>query len=365
MNNMKTLRWVKTAALLVAVLAYAAPAAAQEADLKVTVAATTATGNIGLGATGTVKITVANIGAVEAAGVTVTVDSSAWPTDQVITAISGCTPASKPATPTAATNSAWFPCAISGTVATEASVVAPATTNAKAVKVSVKYGVAVKASSIYDDTGARIESAWVCPSPTKFKAVSASAATTTTESVTANNTASQAAAPIPLWADVELTTVGPASIGHGGGDYTFTTTVKNLGPCTISTDVAVDDSATNGFEFKSAAGICTGIDGIYTADGSDYQYCDAGTLAPNATATATIVWHLNALAKDSLSSNQAAGMQLTFGAGDWADPNPDNNVSDASYVVTKSMGCSSVGGGGPLALLGLGLALLLRRRRAA
>jgi len=327
MNNMKTLRWVKTAALLLAGL-LAPVAALAAADLAITMPKPPT--KIAFGATTAYAVTITNNGpdAVTDATVTATVPAGA-----TVTAVSGCTKAS---------STAFFPCAITSSIA--------AAGTAK-VTVSVKYAMPDPLPT-------------TCPASNAFGAVSISVAGGA-DANTADNSVSAQPALKPL-ADVAIDVTGPSSLSHDGGTYTFTIKVTNNGPCAVDPDFAVDDGVlTSGLTFKSGTASCAEMTADFTADGSDYQYCDAGTLAVGASATATKTYVMAKLASDLISSNQANGAQLTNSSGSYTDPDSSNDVSDLSWVVTKSMGCSSVGGGGPLALLGLGLALLLRRRRVA
>jgi uncharacterized repeat protein (TIGR01451 family)/uncharacterized protein (TIGR03382 family) len=326
MNNMKTLRWVKTAALLLGGLL--APFAALAAsDLAITMP--TPPTKIAFGGTTSYSVTITNNGPDAATDATVT---AAVPAGASVTAVSGCTKAS---------STAFFPCAV-------ASIANGGTAT---VKVSVKYAMPDPLPT-------------TCPASNAFGAVSISVAGGA-DANTADNSVSAQPALKPL-ADVAIDMTGPSSLSHDGGTYTFTIKVTNNGPCAVDPDFAVDDGVlTGGLTFKSGTASCAEMTADFTADGSDYQYCDPGTLAVGASATATKTYVMVKLANDLISSNQANGAQLTNSSGSYTDPDSSNDVSDLSWVVTKSMGCSSVGGGGPLALLGLGLALLLRRRRVA
>lgn len=347
------------AAMALVGLSLASPALAQEADLEVS--SKDSSTKVGLGKTGNAVVEVKNLGAASAAGVTLSVDTSAWPDDQTISAIDGCTPAVEEPKK----NSEWFPCAVTTADAplkTETDLTAPAKTNAVTVTITVKYGVALKKADVYNEDGSK-KGTWTCPAADRFKPVVASVATTTTETNTGNNSAT-VAAPQALWADIEVTLTGPDSVGSGGGDYTFDIAVTNLGPCAVSTTLAVDDSVTTAFKFVSATGVCAGLTDDLLEDGSDYQYCAVSNLAVGATATGQKVYRSPTFPSDLVSSNQGTGVQIT--GGKYSDPNSANNVSDVAYVVKAPAGCSSVGGGSSLALLGLSLAaLFIRRTRTA
>jgi uncharacterized repeat protein (TIGR01451 family)/uncharacterized protein (TIGR03382 family) len=373
-----------TAAVLVAGLALAAPAAAQDIAVRVqnTRAPTGArTGFVGLGNTASNRVYIKNNGTAPAAGVDVTVDSTGWPADQVITGVSNCIPAPLPAGVTARTNANWFPCRYATPVGIPGVLTAAAIAPGAEpyVGISVKYGTAVKKSDIYqtdadgnyltDANGdlIKITAAWTCPAVDRFAVVKASATTTTAGDLPGDNAAEQTAPPEAVWADLSVSMTGPASISRDGGSYTYTYTVTNHGPCTVTTDTAVDDSVPTGFKFASATGACAALTDDFLADGTDYQYCDLVTLAPGETsAESTKTYTAPTLPSDLLSSNQGTGIQITFGNGDFADPNSSNNTSDVTYVLTKSMGCSAAGGGASFMLIGLGLAaLFLKRRRGA
>lgn len=379
-----------SAALLLTGLAAAAPALAQSADLSLAFA--TANSSANFGASVTYSLNVTNAGADAAAAVTV---SGTLPVGAKVTGVTGCTPASGTALPVV-----YFPCAITGTVASGAT---------KNVKVTVAYAFPDPALDTCPPTGVPY-----------FGAVTFTAASTTTDPDTANNTVTRAPNLTKPLADLEVAVTGPASISRGGGTYTYNYTVTNHGPCAVpAVEVAVDDSVATGFTWVSATGICGAkdaeylacsgdnnrlcstdsdpnpdpnavldpdydcraaqnggtdkgtcvprqIDGDFLPDGSDYQYCDGGAMAVGDTHTGTKTYHLNGLASDLISSNQGTGLQMiTYSSGPTSilDPVPDNNVSDVTYVLTKSMGCSTTGGGTSFLLLAVGLGFLFLKRR--
>ncbi len=365
-----------SAALLLTGLAAAAPALAQSADLSLAFA--TANSSANFGASVTYSLNVTNAGADAAAAVTV---SGTLPVGAKVTGVTGCTPASGTALPVV-----YFPCAITGTVASGAT---------KNVKVTVAYAFPDPALDTCPPTGVPY-----------FGAVTFTAASTTTDPDDTNNTVTRAPNLTKPLADLEVAVTGPASISRGGGTYEFAYTVTNHGPCAVpAVEVAVDDSVATGFTWVSATGICGAtdaeyaacsgdndvlcgddtdcsaeanggvdkgtcgprqIDGDFLPDGSDYQYCDGGAMAVGDVHTGTKTYHLNGLASDLISSNQGTGLQMiTYSSGPTSilDPVPDNNVSDVTYVLTKSMGCSTTGGGTSFLLLAVGLGFLFLKRR--
>lgn len=343
------------AAMALVGLSLTSPALAQEADLEVSKNASSA--KVGLGKTANTAIDIKNVGAVSATGVTLLLNTSAWPNDQIISAIDGCTPAVKGPKK----NSEWFPCAITTADAplkTETDLKPPEKTNALTVTITIQYGTALKKADVYNEDGSK-KGTWTCPAADRFKPVVASVATTTTETNTVNNSVT-VAAPQALWADLEVTLTGPDSVASSGGDYTFDFAVTNLGPCAVSTELAVDDSVTTGFKFVSATGVCRGLTDDFLEDGSDYQYCAVDNIGVGATVTGQKIYRSPTFPSDLVSSNQGTGLQIT--GGKYSDPNSANNASDVAYIVKAPAGCSSVGGGSSLALLGLSLAALFIRR---
>jgi uncharacterized protein (TIGR03382 family)/uncharacterized repeat protein (TIGR01451 family) len=325
MTIRKNLLRLPAAAILVAGL-LAPVAALAAADLAITMP--TPPTSIAYGATTAYSVKITNNGPDAAADATVT---ATVPAGAKVTAVSGCTKAS---------STVFFPCAVAS-LASGASAT---------VKVSVEYAMPDPLPT-------------TCPAASAFGAVSISVAGGSDAS-TADNTVTAQPGLLPL-ADVAIEMTGPQP-AHDGGTYTYSITVTNNGPCAAAPDFAVDDSVLTGaFTFVSGTGACAELTGDFTEDGSDYQYCTTGTLAKGASATATKVYKFAKLSSDLTSSNQANGVYLTNVDGTYTDPDDTNDVADLSWVITKSMGCSSIGGGGPLALLGLGLALLLRRRRVA
>lgn len=347
------------AAMALVGLSLTSPALAQEADLEVSKNASSA--KVGLGKTANTAIDIKNVGAVSAAGVTLLLDTSAWPDDQSIRSIDGCTPAVKEPKK----NSEWFPCAITTADAplkTETDLESPKTTNALTVTIAIQYGVALKKADVYNEDGPK-KGTWTCPAADRFKPVVASVTTTTTEMNIVNNLVT-VAAPQALWADLEVTLTGPDSVSSSGGEYTFDFAVTNLGPCAVSTKLAVDDSVTTGFKLVSATGVCGKLTDDFLEDGSDYQYCAVDNIGVGTTVTAQKVYRSPTFPSDLVSSNQGTGLQII--GGEYSDPNSTNDTSGVEYVVKAPAGCSSVGGESSLALLGLSLAaLFIGRARTA
>lgn len=349
MNVRKNALRAASVGMVVAGLTMAGPALAQEADLVVS-GSGPETGNVGLGMTGDTTIKVTNAGSVSAAEVTLSLDTSAWPEDQTISAIDGCIPA----TEAPKKNADWFPCTIATATSplkTEADVTKPATTNAKSVVITIQYGAELSKADFYNDDGTK-KGAWTCPAADRFKPLLASMTTSTKETNTANNSYN-VDAPQALWADLEVTLIGPSSVGPSGGEHTFDFTVTNHGPCTVSPKLVRDRGVSTGFEFVSGAGICASLT-------DDKKGCAISNLAPGATSTGQKVYRAPSFPSELLSSNQGTGVLVT--GVDYSDPNSDNDVSDVTYVVKNSTGCSSVGGGAPAFLIGLGLAALFVRR---
>lgn len=357
MNLKKNMLRTASAAILVAGLAGAAPAVAQD----LVVAFKTPPTTVAFGGTTKYTVTITNSSATAAAGVKV---SATIPAGTSVTAVTGCTPADATTTPVT-----YFPCTITTPIPalTPAAGTTPAAPGVATVSVSVKYA---KLDALPE----------TCPAADTFGPVGITAAFEA-DPDTANNTVSLAPALKPL-ADLGVTFEGPATLSHNGGTYTWTITVTNNGPCAIAgSDIAVDDGVlSSGLTFKSATGICAAMDGDFLADGSDYQYCPVPALAKGGTATATKTYDLVKVPADLLQSLQANGIQLVpsgaafsytepgvsvtkDAAGDPVYDTTGNDVADMNYVVGNSGGCSTAGGALPFGLLGLGLALQFMKRR--
>jgi uncharacterized repeat protein (TIGR01451 family)/uncharacterized protein (TIGR03382 family) len=385
-----------TAAVLAAGLAYAAPAAAQAtADLSLSFKSAPST-SINFGTTVTYSLTVDNLGPDAAEGVAI--DFTA-PAGTTVTSVTGCTPLSVPPDPVV-----FFPCTVPFSVL-------PSATTAP-FKPTVTVTVSFPMPDPIPTT---------CPvnpvfAPSVFSVTTTTAAVATPVGV---KSVSKTHTMKPI-ADIQLLATGPATISRDGGDYTFSFELRNLGPCASGyLELAVDDSVTTGFKYKSQTGCGIGgintdaeytacslandvlcgadadcqipadptttpptdaqdlgtcvprtIDGDFLPDGSDYQYCDVGVLpvvaaTDPAQVSFTKTYTSPALPSDLLSSNQGTGMQVVYYTRQ-SDPDTGNNLGDVTYVLTKSAGCAAAGGGASFMLIGLGLAALyLKRRRGA
>jgi uncharacterized repeat protein (TIGR01451 family)/MYXO-CTERM domain-containing protein len=382
-TNMKITKNVVRAALaaiLGAALVQAAPAQAQSADLAA--AFTSSPSSVNFGQTAAYSIRITNLGPDTATDLTMT---AVIPAGTQVTSVAGCTPVD-PAVPVVN----WFPCTIRATLLPYLPAAAIPQTVRPVVTVSLKY--------LFPDPLPT-----TCPATTYFSPVSFTVASATTDPVTANNVVTKSPTVKPL-ADIAVTVTGPAEVSHGGGTYVFNYSVQNNGPCTAPyVELAVDDSVATGFKWAAATGICgakdaeyyacsldnnamcwadadcvssTGaslgtcverqIDGDFLPDGTDYQYCAAGTMVPgDPPLTGTKTYTLAKLPAELTSSNQGTGLKVVTYTS-IGDPDLGNNVSDVTYVVTKSSGCSSTGSGTAFGLIVIGLAaLFLKRRRTA
>ena len=335
----------RTAAILVAGLASATPAAAQTADVNM-IWNTTAPSVVAFGGTTAYKVKVGNAGPSPATDVTVT---AAVPAGATVTSFTGCTRA-----------------VATDTFCTLASPMAAG--NTINVTVNVKYAMPAPIPT-------------TCPAP--FGAVTLTAAAASpADPILADNTLTATPATRPL-ADLGVDLTGPAAMSIDGGTYTWSFTVTNHGPCDVpGADVAVDGAfddglLSNGLTFVSATGICAAMTGDYVLDSTgaptDYQYCATGPLAAAATATGTKTYVLGKLRADMVSSNQANSLRLA-NTGSWyaepADPATtryaDNDLASTNNVVTRPVpGCSSAGGGASLLLLLMGMAALYLARRSS
>jgi hypothetical protein len=292
-------------------------------------------------------VVVTNASATDAAvGVAVT---AATPEHAQVSGVSNCTPAVYPGQQGPR---AWFPCAVSASLAPGASTLP--------VVITVAYTMPT-----------------TCPTADHFGPVTISAASSTPDPDPSNNSLS--AAPLitlPL-SDLAVEVTGPDAISPGGGTYQFTYRVTNHGPCeSVEAFLAVDDTIPTAFRWLSATGPCGGDDPLYgeaiTGDWQvgrfDYQYCDVPPLAVGESIGGTKTYAMDPLASDISMATEGTGLQIVGwrelgGPGDYTDPVAGNNRSGIRYSVTVPSGCGSGAGGGgtPLGLLAVVAAALLRR----
>jgi uncharacterized repeat protein (TIGR01451 family) len=167
---------------------------------------------------------------------------------------------------------------------------------------------------------------------------SATVSTSTSESSTANNTATFDTTVNPPQADVALTKTGPATAA-AGTQITYTLSLTNNGP-SDSQGVTLVDTLPTGETFVSAS----------EGTGSGTNFSDSiGTLAAGASRTVTLVAAISASASGTL--NNSAAITATTG-----DANSGNNTAtfdttvtavtqNADLRITKSDGVTTVAPG--------------------
>ena len=146
--------------------------------------------------------------------------------------------------------------------------------------------------------------------------------------------------------DLQVTVSGPSSLA-AGTTVTLTTTVTNLGPgdsAGVVLNGVVSGTATNAPVFSANAGPCTGP-----------FPCALGTLPKGQTFTVNTTYNI--------PSTYLSGATYTATATSTTpDPNAANNTASFGFALGGG-GCSSTGEPATvLGVLGLGLALLLRKR---
>jgi uncharacterized repeat protein (TIGR01451 family) len=110
-----------------------------------------------------------------------------------------------------------------------------------------------------------------------------------------------------------------------GTDLTYTITATNNGPSSSGGDVTVTDTVPAGTTFVSATpsqGSCSGT-GTVT--------CDLGPIANGASATITVVVHLDAATQDASAISNTASVSAPAD-----DPTSENNSATADTAVTTS-----------------------------
>ncbi len=152
---------------------------------------------------------------------------------------------------------------------------------------------------------------------------SAHASSTTADPNPINNT-DAAAASVATSADLAVTkTVSPDPV-TAGNNLTYTINVTNSGPSDAQS-VAVVDAVPAGTSFGSATpsqGSCTGTTTVT---------CNLGTLAPNGTATISLVVNVSPSTPPGLITNTASATTTT------TDPDPGNNTdTEVSEVNTSA-----------------------------
>ena len=336
------------AVILVAGLTSAAPALAQDLALTQTTAFST---TVNFNQSKTYPLTVTNLGA--AAATNVIVDGVLPASFVSYNSISGCVPT---------TAGHILPCKVTSSLAAGASL-------------DLVVGVLYEKPDPYPTTCTATGEVF-------YGDVTFSVSAVETDPDLTNNSQTGHRVMQQPQADISVVTTGPAEVSHGGGTYTYPFTVTNHGPCDVTgTSVVIDDNVlSSAFTFKSAAGICSAITGLYLADFSDYQYCDTGALVSGASVTGAVTYDMAALPKDLIRSNQNAGMQIIYqsstghawsAVGTWPywDPTHGNDSAgggDFTSAANASTGCSSAGGGASFFLLLMGMAAFyLARRRVA
>jgi len=102
-----------------------------------------------------------------------------------------------------------------------------------------------------------------------------------------------------------------------GNTATYTVTVSNAGPDSAS-NVTMDDKVPEVLSvvsFSQSQGSCNKV----KIKGQDHVQCSLGTLASGASATITIVVHLDKYVDGTLKN-------VATTTSDTPDPNPDNNT---------------------------------------
>jgi large repetitive protein len=147
------------------------------------------------------------------------------------------------------------------------------------------------------------------------------ASTTTTEPNTSNNAAT-ATTMVAASADVAVTKVPDFAISvTAGTDLTYTITATNTGPSDAQ-NVTVTDPLPAGTTFDSALSTQGSCSGTTTVT------CTLGTLLAGASATITLVVHVDPAAPaGSTLTNTATASSST------ADPDPTNNTATATTTV--------------------------------
>jgi uncharacterized repeat protein (TIGR01451 family) len=123
--------------------------------------------------------------------------------------------------------------------------------------------------------------------------------------------------------DLAAAKTGPALVTEGD-DVTYTVTATNLGP-TTATGVTITDPVPAGSTFVSASAGCAEAAGVVT--------CTAGTLAPGASQSFTIV--VQAGSGDFLVNTATVD-------GDQDDPNPANDTATVTTEINLNPICSGV-----------------------
>jgi uncharacterized repeat protein (TIGR01451 family) len=174
-----------------------------------------------------------------------------------------------------------------------------------------KVGAAVAAGTIITDT--------------------ATVATTSRDTNTANNTAtSMIAVASGTQADLSVTNSGSPNPVNAGQNITYTQTVTNNGPATAGgTVVVLFDQVPANTTYVSQTGPAGWTCGTFS---SPYYTCSIASLAANASATFTFVVNVN--------STVAAGTVITdtdsVSAAPTTDPNPNNNSATVTTYVADS-----------------------------
>lgn len=147
--------------------------------------------------------------------------------------------------------------------------------------------------------------------------------TTVTENVTANNTATETTGLTPA-VDLRITKTDSADPVIAGNALTYTITVTNDGPST-ATNVNLTDTLPTGVTFTSATssqGTVTNNAGVVSGN--------LGTLAPNASATITLIVGVNSATRGTITNT--ASVQATQ-----TDTNTTNNTATQETVINSSV----------------------------
>ena len=174
------------------------------------------------------------------------------------------------------------------------------------------------------------------------------------------------------YADIDVTATAPAT-ANLGATISVVGTIKNLGPCDATT-VQIDPQASSAtgvtlLTFASISGACTvtvsvnPTTGVQTPTPGEDGSCVIGSLVPGASTTITKTYTVDNVNVDGQNETMRTSGYANAGA-DQADPRSSNDVAGTATIVPNSGGCSTGGAVGPMALLGLMLALSRKRRTA-
>jgi len=315
-----------TRALLVLGVVVATPAFGQQvADLALTVTPPTG-GAFDFGASNTYTAAIQNLGPSTATGVKLTV---AKPAGTVLTGFGGCTrDEDATTTPPTPLDSCTVPNVVDFTTTT------------------VTYTLEVPLPSPRPAT---------CPAGA-IPATTVVVTATSTDPVSANNTATVGPATTNPYADFETKITGPASASQGQA-VTYAIQVTNLGPCPApNAGFSADNLTNNGPPFLLTNQT---IGGAGCGPGDDNWECTFGTIAPGE--VRAFVYNYTVAPLPGSFYSTAVPFGGTAGSADIPDTGNKASASTATVVTGTPGGCNSAEGGGLVGVLGL-LGFAIRRR---